>query len=281
MPRHLPEYVAEFAGLGLFMVVACACSSLIDHPASPLHRTLGEPLARRALMGAAMGTTAMALIYSPLGARSGGHFNPATTLTFWRLGKMRTRDAVAYVVMQLLGAVAGVVIAAALLAPWVAHPAVRYVATVPGPWGSVAALVAELAITFTLMTVVLRVSNHPRWSRCTGVAAGALVALYITVEAPVSGMSLNPARSLAPALWAGTLDTFWIYLLAPVAGMLLAAEVHVRLAGARVHCAKLHHHTTARCIFRCEFDHLRAAAGPAREHSWRRASPLRSASGQP
>jgi aquaporin Z len=266
MLSHWPEYLAEAAGLALFMVVASACSSLIDHPASPVHQAIGDPVLRRALMGMAMGLTAMALIYSPPGARSGAHFNPSTTLTFYRLGRVAGADAAAYVAMQTAGGILGVALAAVIFAPWIGDPAVRHVATVPGPWGAGVAFGAEVAITFLLMTVVLHVSNHPRWSRYTGVAAGLLVATYITVEAPVSGMSLNPARSLAPALWAGTLDTMWVYVLAPPFGMLAAAEVYVRLRGAhRVYCAKLHHHTAARCIFHCRVDTLRdtASAIPA------------------
>jgi hypothetical protein len=62
---------------------------------------------------------------------------------------------------------------------------------------------------------------------------------------------------LGPAILAGRLDTLWIYFLAPPLGMLLAAEVYVRTAGLhRVFCAKLHHHTNARCIFNCHFDAL-------------------------
>jgi aquaporin Z len=100
---------------------------------------------------------------------------------------------------------------------------------------------------------VLQLSNS-RFSRVTGLAAGALVALYITFEAPISGMSLNPARSLAPALMAGEMASVWIYLFAPPLGMLLAAECFARRHGAHaVACAKLHHHTRARCIFHCRF----------------------------
>jgi aquaporin Z len=101
---------------------------------------------------------------------------------------------------------------------------------------------------------VLHVSNHRRWSRYTGLCAGALVCVYIAFEAPVSGMSLNPARSLGPAILTRELDTLWIYGAGPLAGMLLAAEAFVRGRGPdAVRCAKLHHHTTARCIFHCRF----------------------------
>ena len=86
--RHWPEYLMEAAGLGLFMIVAAACASVLEYPASPLRQFLPDPLVRRALMGVAMGATSIALVYSPLGARSGAHLNPATTLTFFRLGRV-------------------------------------------------------------------------------------------------------------------------------------------------------------------------------------------------
>jgi len=252
--HHWPEYLMEATGLGLFMVAAAAGAIVLEHPASPVRQSVPSPLLRRALMGLAMGATSIALVYSPMGARSGAHLNPATTLTFYRLGRVHRLDAIAYALAQFAGGLAGIALAAVLLGPWIAVPSVRYVATLPGPWGEAAAFSAELLITFVLMGVVLHVSNHPRWSRYTGLCAGALVATYITVEAPISGMSLNPARSFGPALLAHELGSFWIYVVAPLAGMLLAAEVFLRTRGLNaVLCAKLNHHTSARCIFHCRF----------------------------
>src|SRR5262245_30247166 len=158
----------------------------------PVVRALPEPFPRRALMGLAMGLTAILLIRSPWGQRSGAHLNPATTLTFWRLGKVETRDAVGYAVAQVLGGLGGVAAAAAVLGRMVGHPDVNYVATTPGPAGVAAAFGAEVFITFVLMSVVLRVSNTASLARHTPLFVGALVATYITVEAPISGMSMNP-----------------------------------------------------------------------------------------
>jgi aquaporin Z len=249
----------EGALLGLFMTAACAFATLLEHPASPLHLGLPDASVRRLLMGLAMGATAIALIRSPWGRQSGAHMNPSLTLTYLRLGKMHRHDAAGYVAGQFLGGVAGVLVVRTVLGMLAAHPAVRFAVTLPGAGGTVTAFVAELAISFVLMSVVLAASNSVRLAPWTPLLCGALVAAYITLEAPISGMSMNPARSFASALAAWQWTALWIYFTAPPLGMLAAAEVYVRLRGAhRVLCAKLDHRTTRRCIFRCRYDALGA-----------------------
>ena len=249
---HWPEYLIEAALLGLFMISACGFTVLLEHPRSPAHLAIPDATVRRALMGIAMGSTAIALIYSPWGKRSGAHFNPATTFTFFRLGRVARRDAVAYVAAQFLGAALGVLAASVALGMLLADHATRFAATLPGPHGISAAFAAEVAITFVLMSVILYVSNHPTRAHLTGLCAGALVALYITIEAPLSGMSMNPARTLASALFTRDWTALWVYFTAPPLGMLLASELYIRRRGRNaVFCAKLHHQNQQRCIF-CE-----------------------------
>ena len=244
----------EAALLGFFMLSASSFGVLLEHPGSPLRAALDDPFARRALMGCAMGLTAIALIYSPLGKRSGAHMNPSVTLTFLRLGKVRATDALLYVVAQFLGGAAGMGLASLIFGRLLADPHVNYVVT-RGEHGPAVAFAAEFAISFVLMAVVLRVSSTPRLERLTGLCAGLLVALYITFEAPLSGMSLNPARSFGSALLrstqcAGAWMDFWVYLLAPLAGMGSAAFVYTSTSSAPpVRCAKLHHDNPHRCIF--------------------------------
>jgi aquaporin Z len=246
---HLPEYVMEAFGLCLFMISACMFGTLIGHPDSPVHQSIGNPLGRRLLMGLAMGLTAILNIYSPWGKQSGAHLNPATTLTFFRLGKVKGRDALFYALAQFIGGALGVWIAAMLMGNVLSHRSVNYVATQPGDYGLAAAFIAEIIITFILFSVVLRVSSNEKIARFTGVFVGFLVAAYITVEDPFSGMSMNPARTLASALFAQSYASLWIYFIAPPAGMLLAAEVYLRLDGkSNPGCAKLHHQNNRRCI---------------------------------
>jgi aquaporin Z len=251
---HWPEYCMEAAGLGLFMISAAVVTAAFEYPHSPLHDLFPDPTFRRILVGFAMGLTAIGLIYSPWGKRSGAHLNPAVTMTFFRLGKLRGRDALGYVVAQFIGGVVGLWLAAQILGLAIEHPTVNYVVTVPGPGGTVIAFAAEAMISFGLMLVVLVVSNRPSLNRWTGIFAGALVATYIAVEAPLSGMSMNPARTFASALPAQLWTDYWLYLIAPLGGMLLAAECYARTHGIhQVLCAKLHHHNNTRCIFHCHY----------------------------
>jgi aquaporin Z len=101
-----------------------------------------------------------------------------------------------------------------------------------------------------MMSLVLYSSNHHRLDRFTGLFAGLLLAIYITVEAPFSGMSMNAARSFGSALSAEIWTGFWIYVSAPPLGMLAAAELYLwRKGNSAVKCCKLHHNNEKRCIF--------------------------------
>jgi aquaporin Z len=255
LQKHWPEYLMEAAELGLFMFSACAFTVLLFHPSSPIAQTIHDGVLRRLMMGTAMGSTAIAIIFSPLGQRSGAHFNPSVTWTFFRLGKIEAWDAAFYTLFQFAGGIAGVMLASLTFHRLVAHQSVNYAATLPGPDGPIVALFAEILISFILMSVLLKVSNTKRLARWTGMFAGALVATYITIESPISGMSMNPARTLSSAVGAQVWMFLWIYFVAPPVGMLLAAEVYQRLNMDRaVICAKLHHHNNKRCIFRCNFE---------------------------
>lgn len=255
LTAHWPEYFCEALELGLFMVSAGLFTILLEYPSSPVRDAISDPFLRRMLIGIAMGGTAVAIVFSPLGKRSGAHFNPAVTLTFWRLGKVKGWDALFYIVAQFLGGIAGVAVVAFFSHAMLAHPAIKFVATLPGPHGVGIAFVSELGIAFLLMTVVLQVSNTPHLARFTGIFAGCLVAAYITFEAPLSGMSMNPARTFGSAYVGHLWTALWIYFAAPVIAMQLAATLYLRSKRV-VFCAKYHHHNDARCIFNCRFPEL-------------------------
>lgn len=267
--NHWPEYLIEGALLGMFMVAACVAVVIVQHPQSPVARTIRGPHTHRVIIGILMGLTAIALIYSPLGQRSGAHMNPGTTLTFLVLGKVRAWDAVFYIAAQFIGGLAGVrLAAAAALGRLVSHETINYAATVPGRHGLAAAWVAEFVIAFGLMAMVLVSTNHAGSAPFTGLFAGLLVAAYIAVEAPISGMSMNPARTLGSAVPARAYRGLWIYFSAPPLAMLCAAGVYAAVAGHDgVYCAKMNHSGHERCIFNCAIERMpgrnpsRAGAG--------------------
>ena len=163
---HWPEYLIEAAALGMFMVSACVFGVLAGQ------RGLPDGFARQVLGGIAMGLTAVAIISSPWGQRSGAHMNPAVTLTFLSLGKIAPWDAVFYIAAQFAGGAGRGAARAAAHRAAAGASAVNYVATVPGPAGPWVAFAAEFAISFLLVAIVLNVSNSRRTARFTPWVAG-------------------------------------------------------------------------------------------------------------
>jgi aquaporin Z len=247
--RH---YAIEGSLLGTFMISACFFTAIFVHPDSRVARSIHSDLLRRALIGGAMGLTAICLIYSPWGKRSGAQMNPAMTLSFLRLGKMNPWDAIFYVAAQCLGAALGVTLCAMIAYTWLAHPSVKYVTTTPGAAGLAAAWMGEFVIAMFMISMVMLANRNPRLARFTGCFAGCLVALYITFEAPLSGMSLNPARTFGSAINANIWIGWWIYLTAPVCGMFAGIELLSLFGHSRAHlCGKLTHSRKVACLIRC------------------------------
>jgi len=247
---HWPEYLIEAWALGTFMVSAGVFATAFQYPDSSLFSAMESNDGRRVAIGVAMGLTAIGLIYSPWGRRSGAHMNPAVTVAFWSLDKIAGWDALFYVFAQVVGGLCGVLAVLGLLGPAFAAPPVSYVATVPGEAGVATAFFSELGISLLLMTVVLITGSIPRLRAWTGVIAGIMVATFIAVEAPLSGMSMNPARTLASAIPSHVHTALWIYLTAPTIGMWLAARAFSLFQGrCAAICAKLQTHSVAqRCI---------------------------------
>jgi aquaporin Z len=250
--ERLLVYAIDGALLGLFMISACVSVVIFEHPASPVRAAIESALARRVSIGVAMGLTALGLIYSGWGKRSGAFMNPAMVLCFVRLGKLSAGDAAGYVAAQFAGSALGVLLAATALPGFVSAPSVNYVVTLP-QGGAARAFAVEFALAFVMVSAVITLNRSRSWAPYTGACAAVLVALFISVAAPISGMSINPARSFGSALWAHVWSGFWIYLLAPLFGMLGGVELqrlltkrHERL------CGKLNHDETVACYVRCE-----------------------------
>ena len=216
--RHWPEYLIEAAFLALFVLA---------------------------------GGLLMALIYSPWGRRSGSHLNPAITLAYLRLGKVGRWDGVFYIVAQLAGAAAAVLLLrAGALLPVAAGPA--SLAGTLGPTNAWLAFGTELVLATLAMLLVLFTSNHASFFRWTGVVYGLLVMLVVACVSPLAGFGMNAARLFAVDASSDLGLLRWLNLLPPLLGMQLAIEVYRLFTGrSQVLCAKLAHNTHGRCIFRC------------------------------
>jgi len=250
--RHWFLYVYEGVELGWFMVAACVATVVLFGAGSVGVREIASAAVRRLIMGAAMGGTAVMIIHSPMGKRSGAHFNPAITLTYFWLGKIGAWDAAGYVVGQFVGGAAGVGAVALLMGKALAQPSVDYAVTVPGIFGTAGAFGAELFMASLLMGTVLWMTNRRRLAGYTSYVMGVLITGYVFFFAPVSGFSINPARTVGSAVWAGVWTAEWVYFVAPLMGMFGAAAVYVYWFGIEsVLCAKLHAAPSVLCPFEC------------------------------
>ena len=240
----------EGGEIASYMFLVCTFATFLLHPTSPVRHFIHTVILRRALMGLLVGSAVVAIITTPWGKQSGGHFNPAITLTFYRLGKLSFWDMLFYVIAQFAGAIGGVGVAAYVLRDAPKNPAVHYAVTAPGIFGNVGAFLGEVSISFLLMATILVSSNRDGLSRYTPYLVGVLYATFIIFESPLSGMSMNPARTLGSALRAGYWRAFWIYVIAPTLGMLAGAETFLWCRrGIGPYCAKLDHDNDKHCIF--------------------------------
>jgi aquaporin NIP len=174
------------------------------------------------------GLIIMVMVYAT-GHLSGAHINPAVTVAFTLSRHFSGRDAVAYVVAQILGATAGALV---LLAVWPNQPG-DLGATVPSV-GIGSALVYETVLTALLMFVIMAVATDTRAvGAAAAIAIGGTVGLDALFGGPVTGASMNPARSFAPALAAGEWTDFWIYVVGPVLAAALGAFAYQLVRGDR------------------------------------------------
>ena len=239
----------EGAGLSVILFVAALATAAVSNGL----RGAG-PVVQRMIEAAFVALTIVGTTYSPWGRRSGAHYNPAVTLTFLVLGRIRPADTLGYVGAQLIGAVLGLQAASLVAGAALRAPPVFWIVTRPGHAGPLAAVIGEGGTAFILMSVVLAFGAIRAVMPFVGLIAAGIVFASISFEAPLSGSSLNPARSMASALSASAWSGYWIYLAAPTVGMIAAAVVNRSVPALPCSgCAKVQISKRQRCIH-CGFD---------------------------
>ena len=186
----------------------------------------------------AFGLTVLTAAYA-LGHISGGHFNPAVTVGVLVARRIEVREAVVYVIAQVIGAI----IAAAVIVviangvdgfsvgsdPDQSSLAANGFADhSPGGYDWVAALVAEVVLTFFFLLVILGVTGRGAPAGFAPLTIGLALTLIHLISIPVTNTSVNPARSTGPALFVGgwAIEQLWLFWLAPIVGAALAGVVH-------------------------------------------------------
>jgi len=186
----------------------------------------GEELTTQSVLFIALGHGgAIALMVYAFGHVSGAHINPAVTIPMIITKNIGITDGIAYIIFQLIGAVA----AAATL--WAILPelgAKVNFATQGGPSELInnsvsSAFAIEAILTFFLVLVIFMTALHKKASPgLHGLSIGGMVFLIHLVAVPLTGASVNPARTFGPALISGFWEFHWLYWAAPILGGIIA-----------------------------------------------------------
>jgi MIP family channel proteins len=156
---------------------------------------------------------------------SGGAFNPAVTMALWATKRMKSLDALAYIVTQLLG---GLLAAFLLKIAYGSFAQTVGVPTLAQPIKPLYGFLVEALVTFLLMMVIMGVAVDSRgtFSAVAGLPIGLMVSAGVLFSGPLTGGAMNPARWFGPAIASGQLDNFWIWILGPVLGALAAVFLY-------------------------------------------------------
>jgi len=143
-----------------------------------------------ALLGNTIATGAILVVLITIfGPISGAHFNPAVTFAFWLRSDIRTREAAAFVAVQIIAGILGVWVAHAMFAESLLQISLKD-RSGPSQW------LSELVATYGLVLVILGGLRH------RPDAVPLLVGLYITAAYwfTASTSFANPAVTIARAL---------------------------------------------------------------------------------
>ena len=219
----MKRYVSELIGTMVLVLFGCGSAAI----AGQMLGTVGIALA--------FGLSIVAMAYV-IGDISGCHINPAVSIGMWIDGRLETKDLLAYIVFQCIGAVIGIALLAVIInsAPSLGG----YMATGLGQnvfgsasivgLGAVRAIVVEIILTFVFVFTVLGVTKKAENGAVAGIVIGLTLAFVHIMGIPLTGTSVNPARSLAPALFLGgqALQQVWVFILAPIVGAVIAGFLY-------------------------------------------------------
>ncbi len=156
---------------------------------------------------------------------SGGAFNPAVSIALWATRRMKSLEALLYIVSQLLGGLLAAIILKTVYGSFAQNVGVP---TLAEPIKPLHGVLIEALVTFLLMIVIMGVAIDSRgtFSAVAGLPIGLTISAGILFAGPLTGAAMNPARWLGPAIASGQLDNFWIWIIGPIVGALAAAFLY-------------------------------------------------------
>jgi aquaporin Z len=214
---------AEF--FGTFWLVFGGCGSAVLAAAFP---QLGIGFTGVSL---AFGLTVLTMAYA-VGHISGGHFNPAVSVGLAVGGRFAWKHVPAYVVAQLVGAIAAAAVLYLIASGKGGFAAGGFASNgygtlSPGAYSMTAAFVAEVVLTAFFLIVILGATSAKAPAGFAPIAIGLALTLIHLISIPVTNTSVNPARSSGVALFAttGALGQLWLFWVAPVLGAALGGGI--------------------------------------------------------
>lgn len=160
---------------------------------------------------------------SAYGDVSGAHINPAVTIGLWAGRQLTTAAAAGYIVVQLLGGIAGALVLRFVLGGAAGGLGATVLADGVSP---VRGAALEAVLTFFLVNSIYQTAVRGKAGNLAPAAIGLTLAFCILMGGPLTGASLNPARTLGPAIATGSYPDLWVYLVGPIAGGLAAALLY-------------------------------------------------------
>jgi aquaporin Z len=223
MKKNLAELI------GTFSLVLFGCGTAVISGIS----VVGPSGAGLLGISIAFGFAVVAMAYA-IGGISGCHINPAVTVGVFVAGRMTAKDAIGYIISQIIGAVLGAGVLYLLVSGqsgWVMPEwglgANGWGEGYLGNFNATSAFIAEAVLTCLFIFVILAVTSKYGNSTMAGLAIGVTLMLIHLVAIPITGTSVNPARSFGPAIFAGgqALSQLWLFFVAPILGAIVAALI--------------------------------------------------------
>jgi MIP family channel proteins len=171
---------------------------------------------------------AIAVMVSAVGHVSGAHFNPAVTIGAWITQKIKSSEAILYIVAQLAGGTVGALLLRASLPKAVVNQAKYGLPEVVRGLSNGQGVLIEAILTFFLVWVIFATAIDPdgAFGKIAGLAIGLTITMGILMGGLFTGAAMNPSRHFGPAIVGGNWANWWVYWVGPVAGAIVAAAAY-------------------------------------------------------